>query len=104
MARPKTGQTPPISFRPPPQLLVEFDATIEEGRTRSDVLIELMHDRINRKRREQTASAPARPDKPGPIGPSSTRTWYTQGADGLPVEELRPLPEKTPEQPGEETT
>lgn len=57
MARPATGQTPPISFRPPPQLLREFDATIEEGRTRSDVLIELMHDRINRKRRERPASS-----------------------------------------------
>ncbi|WP_329215205.1 ribbon-helix-helix domain-containing protein [Streptomyces sp. NBC_01485] len=60
MARPATGQTPPISFRPPKQLLVEFDATIEEGRTRSDVLIELMHDRINRKRRGR-ASVPDRP-------------------------------------------
>lgn len=56
MARPKTGQTPPISFRPPKQLLVEFDATIEEGRTRSDVLIELMHDRINKKRKERPVS------------------------------------------------
>lgn len=53
MARPATGQTPPISFRPPQQLLKDFDATIEEGRSRSDVLIELMHDRIDRKRREQ---------------------------------------------------
>jgi hypothetical protein len=53
MARPATGQTPPISFRPPPQLLKDFDATIEEGRSRSDVLIELMHERINRKRRER---------------------------------------------------
>ncbi|MEU2730103.1 hypothetical protein ABZ650_20540 [Streptomyces griseoviridis] len=55
MARPATGQTKPISFRPPPQLLKDFDATIEEGRTRSDVLVELMHDRINRKRRERPA-------------------------------------------------
>jgi hypothetical protein len=61
MARPATGQTPPISFRPPKQLLVEFDETIEEGRTRSDVLIELMHDRVNRKRRERPSSAPVRP-------------------------------------------
>lgn len=57
MARPRTGQTPPISFRPPPQLLKEFDATIEEGRSRSDVLIELMHERVNRKRRERPASS-----------------------------------------------
>lgn len=60
MARPATGQTPPISFRPPQQLLKEFDATIEEGRTRSDVLIELMHDRVSRKRRERPP-APERP-------------------------------------------
>lgn len=52
MARPKTGQTPPISFRPPQQLLKEFDATVEEGRSRSDVLIELMHDRVTKKRRQ----------------------------------------------------
>lgn len=57
MARPATGQTPPISFRPPKQLLKEFDATIEEGRSRSDVLIELMHDRVNRKRRERPVSS-----------------------------------------------
>ncbi|WP_105973674.1 ribbon-helix-helix domain-containing protein [Streptomyces geranii] len=57
--RPATGQTPPVSFRPPPQLLKEFDATIEEGRSRSDVLIELMHERINKKQREQpTAEQP----------------------------------------------
>lgn len=57
MARPRTGQTPPISFRPPPQLLKEFDATIEEGRSRSDVLIELMHERVTKKRRERPASS-----------------------------------------------
>lgn len=56
MARPATGQTPPISFRPPKQLLVEFDATIEEGRSRSDVLIELMHDRVAKKERERAAA------------------------------------------------
>ncbi|MDJ0345692.1 hypothetical protein QMK19_34215 [Streptomyces sp. H10-C2] len=63
MARPATGQTKPISFRPPPQLLAEFDATVEDGRTRSDVLIELMHDRVKKKQRGQTAGAPA----PGPF-------------------------------------
>jgi hypothetical protein len=62
MARPKTGQTPPISFRPPKQLLKDFDATIEEGRSRSDVLIELMHDRIAKKRRERAAKADGDPD------------------------------------------
>ncbi|MEU8756231.1 hypothetical protein AB0C88_37665 [Streptomyces chartreusis] len=56
MARPATGQTPPISFRPPQQLLKEFDDTIEEGRSRSDVLIELMHDRVNKKQRERPVS------------------------------------------------
>lgn len=62
MARPATGQTPPISFRPPPQLLKDFDATIEEGRSRSDVLIELMHERIARKQRERAAAGrPADP-------------------------------------------
>lgn len=55
MARPATGQTPPISFRPPEQLLKEFDATIEEGRSRTDVLIELMHDRVNKKQRGRAA-------------------------------------------------
>ena len=55
MARPATGQTPPVSFRPPEQLLKEFDATIEEGRSRTEVLIELMHDRVNKKRRAQAA-------------------------------------------------
>jgi hypothetical protein len=55
MARPRTGQTPPISFRPPPQLLADFDATIEAGRSRSDVLIELMHDRVTKMQRLGTA-------------------------------------------------
>lgn len=53
MARPATGQTPPVSFRPPQQLLKDFDATIEDGRTRSDVLIELMHDRIDKAQRKR---------------------------------------------------
>lgn len=53
--RPATGQTPPISFRPPKQLLKEFDETIEPGRSRSDVLIELMHERVARKHRKQSA-------------------------------------------------
>lgn len=61
MARPATGQTPPISFRPPEQLLKEFDATIEEGRSRTDVLIELMHDRVSRKQRERKTTALVRP-------------------------------------------
>lgn len=55
MGRPATGRTPPISFRPPRQLLKDFDETIEPGRTRSDVLIELMHERINRTQRKKPA-------------------------------------------------
>lgn len=62
MARPATGQTPPISFRPPQQLLKDFDATIEEGRSRSDVLIELMHDRVAKKERERAAAERAAQD------------------------------------------
>jgi hypothetical protein len=57
MARPKTGQTPPISFRPPQQLLKDFDATVEEGRSRSDVLIELMHERVAKKPRVRPVSS-----------------------------------------------
>jgi hypothetical protein len=63
MARPATGQTPPISFRPPEQLLKEFDATIEEGRSRTDVLIELMHERVSKKQRERKSADPARLNK-----------------------------------------
>jgi predicted transcriptional regulator len=53
MARPATGQTPPISFRPPEPLRERFDAlAAAEGRTRSDVLIRLMHDYVERRERE----------------------------------------------------
>lgn len=53
--RPKTGQTPPISFRPPQQLREEFDSYVEaSGRNRSDVLISLMHEWVMRKRREHS--------------------------------------------------
>ena len=45
------SQTRPLSSS-------EFDATIEEGRSRSDVLIELMHDRVNKKRRERPGGEP----------------------------------------------
>lgn len=52
--RPATGQTPPISFRPPPALREELDALAEaEGRKRSDVLIEAVHDWVRKKRRER---------------------------------------------------
>lgn len=54
MARPATGQTKPISFRPPQKLREEFDAEVEAtGRNRSDVLIEAMHDWLRKRRRER---------------------------------------------------
>lgn len=60
--RPSTGQTRVITFRPKSrEFLAEFDATVEEGRSRSDVLIELMHDRVAKKQRERKATVPERP-------------------------------------------
>lgn len=57
--RPATGQTPPISFRPPKPLREELDALAKaEGRDRSDVLIEAVHDWVRKKRREQAAEKP----------------------------------------------
>ena len=54
--RPATGQTPPISFRPPVALREELDALAKaEGRDRSDVLIEAVHDWVRKKRREEAA-------------------------------------------------
>lgn len=51
--RPATGQTPPISFRPPVALREELDKLAKElGRDRSDVLIEAVHDWVKKKRRE----------------------------------------------------
>jgi len=55
MARPKTGQTPPISFRLPVGLRQELDELAGE-RDRSDVLIEAVHDWVRKKRREQGAA------------------------------------------------
>lgn len=68
MARPATGQTPVVTFRPPSPLRDEFDAEAKQaGRSRSDALIEAMHDWIKKRRREQAAAArapaPARPDE-----------------------------------------
>jgi Arc/MetJ-type ribon-helix-helix transcriptional regulator len=58
MARPKTGQTPPISFRPPQKLREEFDHEVQaSGRNRSDVLIEAMHDWLKKRRRERPVSS-----------------------------------------------
>lgn len=57
MARPATGQTPPISFRPPEKLREEFDEEVKAtGRNRSDVLIEAMHDWLRKRRRERPVS------------------------------------------------
>jgi Arc/MetJ-type ribon-helix-helix transcriptional regulator len=58
MARPATGQTPPISFRPPPKLREEFDEEVKaSGRNRSDVLIEAMHDWLRKRQRERPVSS-----------------------------------------------
>ena len=52
--RPATGQTPPISFRPPVALRKELDQLAKTlGRDRSDVLIEAVHDWVRKKRRER---------------------------------------------------
>jgi metal-responsive CopG/Arc/MetJ family transcriptional regulator len=60
VGRPATGQTPPISFRPPVALREELDELVKaEGRARSDVLIEAVHDWIRKKRREQATAARA---------------------------------------------
>lgn len=50
--RPATGKTPVVSFRPPVALRQELDELAKTaGRDRSDVLIEAMHDWIQKKRR-----------------------------------------------------
>lgn len=57
MARPATGQTPVVTFRPPQQLRDEFDEEAKAaGRTRSDALIEAMHDWLRKRRRERPVS------------------------------------------------
>ena len=57
MARPATGQTPVVTFRPPPQLKEEFDrAAKAAGRSRSDALIEAMHDWLKKRHRDRPAS------------------------------------------------
>ncbi|WP_327413700.1 hypothetical protein [Streptomyces sp. NBC_01233] len=65
VGRPATGKTPVVSFRPPVALREELDALAEaEGRARSDVLIEAVHDWVRKKRREQTSEA----SNPGAFG------------------------------------
>lgn len=57
MARPATGQTPVITFRPPSPLREEFDIEAKEaGRSRSDALIEAMHDWIKKRHRDRAAA------------------------------------------------
>lgn len=63
MARPATGQTPVVTFRPPPQLKDEFDEEAKaSGRSRSDALVEAMHDWLRKQRRARGAG-PMRPDE-----------------------------------------
>lgn len=55
--RPATGQTPVVTFRPPTPLREALDAEVElAGRSRSDVLIEAVHDWIAKRRRERGAA------------------------------------------------
>jgi hypothetical protein len=64
MARPVTGQTPVITFRPPPQVREDFDQRAKAAkRSRSDALIEAMHDWI---RKQDRTSPPATPAPPAP--------------------------------------
>jgi hypothetical protein len=57
MARPATGETKVMGFRPPKPLRDEFTALAEaDGRTPSDALIEAMHDWVKKKRRDRPAS------------------------------------------------
>ncbi|MFE7072700.1 ribbon-helix-helix domain-containing protein [Streptomyces sp. NPDC057620] len=59
MARPATGQTPVVTFRPPPQLKDEFDEEAKAaGRSRSDALIEAMHDWLRKQRRARAGEDP----------------------------------------------
>lgn len=58
MARPATGQTPVITFRPPPQVRDDFDQRAKAaGRSRSDALIEAMHDWIKKQDRASPSAA-----------------------------------------------
>lgn len=60
--RPATGQTPVVSFRPPISLRKRLDELAKaDGRDRSDVLIEAVHDWVRKRERERAAEAP-KPD------------------------------------------
>lgn len=57
MARPKTGQTPVVTFRPPGPIRDDFDARAQlTKRDRSDSLIEAMHDWIKKQDRANGAT------------------------------------------------
>lgn len=64
MARPKTGETPGKTFRPPKPLWDEVmkHATAEQ-RPYADVIIEALHDWLRKKDRERakTTTTPKRP-------------------------------------------
>jgi hypothetical protein len=56
MARPATGETKVMGFRPPKPLRDELERIARaEGRTPSDALIEAMHDWVAKKRRVDPA-------------------------------------------------
>lgn len=56
MARPKTGQKPVKTFRPPVPLWNEVMEYAEaEKRPYADIVIEALHDWLNKKHREQAA-------------------------------------------------
>jgi len=53
MARPATGKTPGKTFRPPKPLWAEVMEYVKaEERPYGDVIIEALHDWLNKKRRE----------------------------------------------------
>lgn len=57
MARPKTGQTPVKTFRPPGPLWDEVMRYVEaEKRPYADVLIEALHDWLRKKDRQRAAT------------------------------------------------
>lgn len=59
MARPATGQTPVVSFRPPQALRTRFDALAEaEGLSRTEALIRLMHEYVDRRERDTERPTP----------------------------------------------
>jgi hypothetical protein len=65
MARPATGQTKVMGFRPPKPLRDEFEAIAKsEERSPSDALIEAMHDWVKKKRRERATEGDPRGSLP----------------------------------------